>query len=57
LTWARLFAQRRLQIAEHEAPLGPVHGRAANADAACDLGVAGARIGGEQNLRPFELAR
>ena len=25
---ARLFAQRRLQVAEHEAPLGPVDGRA-----------------------------
>ena len=54
---ARLFAERRLQVAEHEALLGPIDGRAANAHAPCDLIVAGAGIGGQQNLRPLELAR
>jgi hypothetical protein len=39
---AWLFAQRRFQVAEHEAPLGPVHGRATHADAARDLRVAAA---------------
>ena len=54
---ARLFAERRLQVAEHEAALGPVDGRAADADAARDLLVAGAGVGRQQNLRPLELAR
>jgi hypothetical protein len=45
----RLFAQRPLPIAFHEASLGPVHGRAAHADALCDLLVAGPGIGGQKN--------
>src|SRR3954470_2387050 len=53
---AWLFAQRRFQVAEHEAPLGPVHGRAAHADAAYDLRIAAAGIRRQQNLRPLELA-
>ena len=53
---ARLFAERRLQVAEHEAPLGPVDGRAAHPDAPRDLLVAGAGVGSQQNLRPLELA-
>ena len=44
-------------VAEHEAALGPVHGRPANADTGGDRLVTGAGIGGEQNLRPLELAR
>jgi hypothetical protein len=32
-----LFAQRPLQIAFHEAPLGPIHGRATNAYAGRDI--------------------
>ena len=54
---ARLLAQRRLQVAQHEAPLGPVHRRAADPDAAGDLLVAGPGIGRQQDLRPLELAR
>src|SRR6266702_42010 len=53
-TW--LFAECRLQVAKHKAPFGPVHGRAAHPDALCDLVVAGARIGRQQNLRSLELA-
>ena len=53
---ARLFAERLLQVAEHEALLGSVDGRAASAHAPHDIVVAGAGIGGQQNLRPFELA-
>src|SRR3984957_11265842 len=37
--------------------LGPVHGRAAHADAPCNLFVAGPGIGGQQNLRSLEPAR
>ena len=40
----RLFAQRPLQIPFHEASLGAVHGRAAHANAPCDLLVAGPDI-------------
>jgi hypothetical protein len=54
---ARLFAERRLQVAEHEATLGPVDGRAAHPDIGRDLIVTGADIGSQQNLRSFELAR
>src|SRR5690348_513314 len=52
----RLLAQRPLQIAFHEAPLGSVHGRAAHADAPGDLLVAGPGVGGQQDLRSLELA-
>jgi hypothetical protein len=54
---ARLLAERRLKVAEHETALGPVHGRPANADTGGDRLVTGAGIGGVQNLRPLELAR
>ena len=54
---ARLLAERRLQVAEHEAALGPVDGRAAHADAPRDLIVTGTGIGGQENLRSLELAR
>lgn len=53
---ARFVAQRPLQIAFHEASLGPVHGRAAYADAPRDLVVAAPSIGGQQNLCSLELA-
>src|ERR1700758_3026588 len=46
----------RSRLPSSEASLGPVHGRAAHADAPCDLLVAGPGIGGQQNLRPLELA-
>jgi hypothetical protein len=52
----RLFAQRPLQIAFHEASLGPIYGRAAHANAPGDLFVAGPGIGSQQNLRSLELA-
>ena len=42
---ALLLAQRPFLIAFHEAALGPVHGRAAHADAHGDLLVAGPGIG------------
>jgi hypothetical protein len=51
-----LLAQRRLQVAQHEAPLGARHRRAADADAADNLLVAGSRIDGQQDLRPLQLA-
>src|SRR4249920_3977330 len=54
---ARLFVERRRQVAEHKAALGPVYGRAADADASGDLLIAGAAIRRQQNLRAFELAR
>ena len=54
---ARLFPERRLQVAEHEAALGPVHSRAAHADARGNLLIAGAGIRRKQNLRALELAR
>ena len=53
----RLLAQRRLQVAQHEAPLGPIHCRAAHSDRAGDLLVTHSRIGRQQDLRPLELAR
>ncbi len=52
----RLLAQGCLQIAQHQAPLGAVHRRATDADSPGDLLVAGPRIGGQQDLRPLELA-
>src|SRR6266508_3046611 len=54
---AWLFAKRCLQVTEHEALLGSVHGRAANSHAGGDIVVAGPRVGGQQNLRSLELAR
>ena len=54
---ARLLAQRQLQVAFHEAPLGPVDRRAADADARRDVLVADPRIRGQQDLRPLEPAR
>src|ERR1700730_17154931 len=56
-SWARLFAECRLQVAEHKAALGPVNGGTAHAHAACNLFVAGSGVGRQQNLRPLELAR
>ena len=54
---ARLFGQRRLQIAFNEAALDPVHSRAANANAGRDVFIARPSIRGQQNLRALELAR
>jgi hypothetical protein len=56
-TGPRLLAQRRLQVAQHEAPLEAVHRRAAHPDAAGDRLVTHPRIGRQQDLRPLELAR
>ena len=54
---ARLLAQRPLQVAFDEAPLGPVDGRAADPDAQGDLLIADARVCSQQDLRPLELPR
>ncbi len=54
---ARLFAEGRFQIAFDEAPLGPVHRRAADPEAGGDGLVADPGMGGQQDLRPLELAR
>jgi hypothetical protein len=54
---ARLFAERRLQVAKHAAALGPIAGRAVHSDAPRDLLVAGTGVSSQQNLRAFELAR
>jgi hypothetical protein len=54
---ARLLAQRELEIALHEAPLRPIHRRATDRDAARDLLVSNARVGGQQDLRPLKLTR
>jgi hypothetical protein len=51
----RLFAPRPLQIAFHKAPLGPVHGGAANRHRAGDLVIAAAGVGGQQYLGSLEL--
>jgi hypothetical protein len=52
----RLFAECRRKVAEHKAALGPVDGRAANAEAPCDRLVARSGVSRQQNLRPLELA-
>src|SRR5207302_5067306 len=54
---ARRFAERSLEVAEHEALLGPVNGRASDAHAGRDIVVAGPGVGRQQDLRPLELAR
>jgi len=54
---ARFLAQGTLQIAFHEASLGSIDGRAAHRHDPSDLLVAGAGIGGQQDLGSFELAR
>src|SRR5882757_691096 len=54
--WTRLLAQRPLQIAFHEAPLGPVHGRAAHRYRAHNHFIAVAGIGRQQYLGALELA-
>jgi hypothetical protein len=48
---------RRLQVANHEAALGPIDGRAAYPDAPRDLLVADAGIRSQQNLCTRQLAR
>ena len=53
---ARLFAERRLQVAEDEAALSPIDGRVAHADIGRDRLVAGAAIRRQQYLRPLEPA-
>ena len=52
----RLLAQGPLQIAFHEAALGPADGGEADTDGPGNLLVAAAPIGRQQNLRPLELA-
>ena len=53
---ARLLAQRAVQIAFHEAPLGPVYGRTAHRHGAGNLVITRARVGRQQYLRSLELA-
>jgi hypothetical protein len=52
----RLLAQRPLQIAFHQAPLGPVHGGTAHRHRARDLFIAAAGIGRQQDLGALEFA-
>ena len=52
----RLLAERRRQVAEHEAALCLGHGGPAHPDAPGNFLVAGAGIGCQQNLRALELA-
>ena len=56
-TGPQLFTERRFQIAEHEAALGPVYGRAADPDRGGALLVAGPGIGRQPALGPLQLAR
>lgn len=53
----RLFAEHRRQVAEYEALLGPIDGRAADTDADRDIIVTDPGVGRQQNLRPLERAR
>ena len=54
----RLLAQRRLQLAFDEAPLGPVHRRAARPRHVVAISSSRhPRIGRQQDLRPLELPR
>ena len=52
----RLLAQGPLQIAFHEAALGPADGGEADTHGPDNLLVAAASIGRQQNLRPLKLA-
>jgi hypothetical protein len=52
----RLLAQGSLQIAFHEAALGPADGGKADPDRSDNFRVAAASIGRQQNLRPLQLA-
>jgi hypothetical protein len=52
----RLLAQGPLQIAFHEAALGPADGGKADPYRSDNLRVAAASIGRQQNLRPLQLA-
>src|SRR6202045_3746331 len=52
----RLFAQRPLQIAFHEAPLGPIHGGTAHRHRAGNFVIAAAGVGRQQYLGSLELA-
>ena len=52
----RFLAQGPLQIAFHEAALGPADAGQADPDRPGNLRVATAGIGRQQNLRPLELA-
>jgi hypothetical protein len=56
-TWARFLSERQLQIAFHEAPFGSVHRGPADRDAARDRLLADTGVGGQQDLRPLDLAR
>lgn len=56
-TGPRLLAQRCLQVTQHETAPGAIYRRAAHPDRAGDLLVAQPRIGRQQDLRPFQLAR
>ena len=55
-TGAWLFAQGQLEIAFDEAALSAIYGRAADRDIGRDRRIALACIGGEQDLRPLQLA-
>jgi len=50
------FARRQLEIAFHEAALGPIHRGEANTDVGGDGLIGFSGIGGEQDLRPPQPA-
>lgn len=53
---AVLLVERSFLIAFHKAALGPINRRAANPNAPDDRLIVHARIGRQENLRPFQLA-
>src|SRR3982074_568074 len=56
-TRTRLFAQRALQVAFDEAPLGPVDRRPADPNAQGDILIADAGVRSQQDLGSLELPR
>ena len=54
--WSRRLLECQIQTVLDETLLGPVHGRGPYPDVTCDGLVGGPDVGGEQNLRPLELA-
>ena len=51
------LGQTKVKVAFNEAPFGPVNRGPANRDSVRDRLVADPRVGSQQNLRPFKLAR
>jgi len=55
-TGARLLGQRQFQVAFHKAPLGAIHGGAADHHPGGDLRIADTGVGRQQDLCSFEPA-